>query len=339
MCLTLWPRRRVLLARLSDFRHWQRSAEKTLTREREVMTGECRLCKKQAELQLSHILPAFVFKWQKASSGNGHLRSTEEPNARVQDGVKRYWLCSACEGLFSRSERSFATELFHPYIGRSGDRFRYGPWMLHFCVSVSWRLLSLALEETAFPGWSDEDLRAAKAAEAVWREFLLGQRPHPGACRQHLLPVDEMVDGIAGMEPNFNRYMMRAIQMDLCRGAGSVFTYAKLGRFMIFGSIVESHPEHWHGTKVNANEGVVEPRKYSIPGQLRGYWNEKARMMADALASVSPRQKGRIEKAFKDSLDRYAGSDAFAAMEADVRRFGKDAFQADGDSEAQPPTI
>ncbi|MBB1602912.1 hypothetical protein [Variovorax sp. UMC13] len=287
--------------------------------------GLCKLCGNTADLQLSHIIPAFVFKWQRASSGNRHLRSSDEPNARVQDGIKKHWLCSDCEELFSRSERAFATHVFHPYVDRSGGRFSYGPWMLHFCVSVSWRLIKLALEEATFDGWTEDEMSSVKRAEVTWREFLLGQRAHPGEFRQHLLPTDEFSSQIPGMVPNFNRYMMRAIQMDLARGSKSTFTFAKLGRFMLIGSIREVSSD-WSGTKVNANEGVVAPRKYMVPGSMFGYWNHKAQAMADALGSVSPRQKQKIEDAFRANIERFSESDAFRAMQADVEMFGESAF-------------
>jgi len=59
--------------------------------------GTCRLCGTHATLHLSHVVPAFVFRWLRKTSGTGHIRSTEEPNLRVQDGMKRFWFCSACE--------------------------------------------------------------------------------------------------------------------------------------------------------------------------------------------------------------------------------------------------
>lgn len=288
--------------------------------------GECKLCKQQAELQLSHILPAFAFKWQKASSGNGHLRSTQEPNARVQDGIKKYWLCTSCEQLFSKSEQAFATQLFHPYLEHSGQNFSYAPWLLHFCVSVSWRVLALSLEVGNLQNWSDEELNAAKGAEIVWREFLLGKRPHPGSFRQHLVPMDEMADAAGNFPPNINRYFLRAIAMDVCRAPGAVFTYGKLGRFMIFGAVMEKHPENWIGTKVNANEGVVGPRSYNFPYWLHEYWNRQAQKVSGALESVSLRQQQKIEDAFRANIDRYSGCDAFVAMQADVSMFGDDAF-------------
>ena len=55
--------------------------------------GQCRLCGAVSELQESHVLPAFIYRWLRDTSANGHMRSGEMPNKRIQDGHKRYWLC------------------------------------------------------------------------------------------------------------------------------------------------------------------------------------------------------------------------------------------------------
>jgi hypothetical protein len=74
------------------------------------MIGECQLCRKQAELLQSHVLPSFVFKWMKQA---GYMRFAETPNRRSQDGIKRRWLCRECEDLFNSFETPFANNIFH----------------------------------------------------------------------------------------------------------------------------------------------------------------------------------------------------------------------------------
>lgn len=114
--------------------------------------------------------------------------------------------------------------------------------------------------------------------------------------------------------------------MDICRGSKSIFTYSKLGRFIILGFIHEPSPNQWRGARVHATEGIIEPRKYVIPRALGDYLNEKARQMSEALNTVSDRQQSKIEEAFRANVDRFIGSDAFAAMQADIELFGSDAF-------------
>jgi hypothetical protein len=298
------------------------------------MDGTCKLCGETKDLQHSHVLPAFVFRWQRESSGNGYIRSTHEPDRRVQDGLKFYWLCFDCEQRFSRWEREFASTLFHPYLTRSGERFAYGPWLLKFCASVSWRVLTYGFEQNVFSSWSAEEVARAKEAEKVWREFLLGKRDHPGEFRQHVLPLDTVASATGDIASNMNRYFMRAIHLDIVSGPSIAFTYSKLGRWAIFGSISEPSGA-WAGAKVNANEGVIGPRAYTLPAPLGDYWNEKARKMSAALASVSDKQHQKIESAFRSNLDRFVDSDAFAAMKADVDLFGADAFSQRAKSPSQ----
>lgn len=288
--------------------------------------GACRLCERDAELQLSHILPAFTYRWLRESSGNGHIRSSNEPNLRVQDGLKFYWLCSTCEQLFSKSETAFSGRLFHPYIQDGGRIYPYTTWLLSFCVSVSWRVLRFYLDEGHLKNWDAEAVAIVSEAEQTWRDFLLGKRAHPGQYQQHLLPLDMISETSADFAPNINRYLMRAIHMDFCRGSRSIFTYAKLGRFLIIGIVHEPTQGQWKGTKVHATHGYVEPKKYMVPRALADYWTEKAKNMRAALGSMSDRQHEKVEKTFRANIDKFIGSDAFIAMQADIDMFGNDAF-------------
>lgn len=293
-------------------------------------SGLCRLCERQSDLQLSHVLPAFAYRWLRESSGNGHLRNSQEPNKRTQDGLKFYWLCADCEELFSRNETAFAGRLFHPYLTSSGKIFPYSSWLIHFCTSVSWRVLRFYRDEGLLKSWEPAALARVESAEAVWRNMLLGKLSNPGAFQQHMLPLDQITQTSREFSPNINRYLMRAIQLDICRGSQSIFTYAKLGRFIILGFIHEPQPTQWKGTKVHATSGYVEPRKFVVPSALGDYLNAKAEKMRDALASISDRQAEKVEIAFKKNIDRFAASDAFKAMEADIEMFGDAAFMKRG---------
>lgn len=75
------------------------------------MKGSCRLCRNTAELRESHIIPSFVYKWFKETSGTGFIRFGHTPNQRVQDGLKPYWLCDDCEELFNSWETVFANHI------------------------------------------------------------------------------------------------------------------------------------------------------------------------------------------------------------------------------------
>lgn len=288
--------------------------------------GSCRLCGQHGELLISHILPAFAFRWLRESSGNGHIRLGAEPNQRVQDGYKRPWLCAVCEERLNRSETEFATKLFHPYLTQSGQRFRYTRWLMHFCTLLSWRVLKFFLEDGHLKDWESMALTRVGEAEAAWRSVLLGTSEHAGRHEQHLLPLDRIGSATGTLAPNINRYLMRAIQMDICRGSESIFTYAKIGRFIVLSFVHEPNRSQWRGTKVSANEGFVEPKKYVLPAAFGEYLNNKARRMSELVDSMSDLQHAKVDAAFRKNVDCYTRSDAFHVMTADVGMFGYMAF-------------
>lgn len=286
----------------------------------------CHLCGTTSELKNSHIVPAFVFRWLRETSGNGHLRSSQTPNVRIQDGPKERWLCAACEANFNRSETAFATQIFHPYLKASGNQLKYGSWLLHFCASVSWRTLHYHTLHNYTEEFPPHLEKAIQQAEATWKDFLLGNIPHPGKFRQHIVPVDRIESASGKLSPNINRYLMRAVQIDICQGGETLFTFTKLGRFLILGFINEPNLSNWTGSKVNANQGIIEPRKYTMPAAFAGYLNEKADAMSGVTGSLSERQKEKIENSILTNIDRMKGSDFFVAMSADVEMFGTEAF-------------
>ena len=63
----------------------------------------------------SHIVPRFVFQWMRRTGGT-FFRNIADPTKRMQDGMKAYLLCSACEQRFSSREAYFKTTIFDPYI-------------------------------------------------------------------------------------------------------------------------------------------------------------------------------------------------------------------------------
>jgi hypothetical protein len=119
---------------------------------------------------------------------------------------------------------------------------------------------------------------------------------------------------------------MRAVEMDIGKSGNRIFTYTKLGRFIVLGFVYEPNTNHWQGTKVNSNKGIVAPKKYMLPQDFWDYLNHRARRMADLLNSVSDKQQSKIRESFHKDLDHYLESDSYQAMLADVAMFGNDAF-------------
>jgi len=290
--------------------------------------GNCALCTNDTELQLSHIIPKFVFSWFKESAPSA-IRSIAEPNKRVQDGLKQDLLCTDCEQLFGGWEKIFSECIFSPlHEGKAPKTpIRYGPWALKFAVSVSWRVLTYFCRIGDLSHYSEIQRDMAQTALSVWRSFLLDELSNPAEFEQHLLPVDA-IGSYSGLEISafLNRYLLRSIHMDVICSNKSAYVYTKMGHILLFGLIQEKNPKRWKGTKIHVNNGAIMPRTYRLPQSMADYLNEKADESAKSLASTSPRQQRIIQKSILDNAEKFADSEIFRATQFDVYHSGKKAF-------------
>lgn len=291
------------------------------------MQDTCRLCESNAQLQLSHIIPRFVFDWLKRTS-LGAIRCTDTPNRRVQDGEKQYLLCHDCEQRFSSWEQSFAKEVFTPLHKDRGKRIYcpYREWALKFAVSVSWRVLTF-FKQSGLSHFSDAQLQAADEALATWADFLLEKRSNPGVFEQHVIPLDILRSHtVPELSPFINRYILRAIDMDPICTDKSAMVYVKMCKVMLIGFIQMPKPKQWKGTKLHVRRGKIGSKKYVVPENLAEYISSKANRAAAALASLSPRQQRKIDEIFREKAGQLPNSQVLRAMTQDVALFGRDAF-------------
>ncbi len=224
----------------------------------------CVFCGNEARLCESHIIPAFLFRWLRQRSGKGYIRSTEEPNRRVQDGPKIFWLCRNCEQAFNQFETAFANKLFLPWT--KGDALNtYGDWLLKFCVSLSWRVLKFLRGRNPRTQYTSQQQALMDQAELRWRSFLMGNAPHPAKFEQHLIPwgITESTT-IQDLPKNFNRFMDGAITFDIVGSGTSLMTFSKLRPFIIFG-FIQQNTAQWQGTKVHVRHGHLRRDKIVLP--------------------------------------------------------------------------
>ncbi len=295
------------------------------------MVGICAFCEQERELRESHVLPAFVYRWLRARSGTGYIRQTDNPNRRVQDGLKLPWLCGDCESKFSRYETAFSTNIFYPW--NNGKSYTlYDERLLKFCVSISWRVIKYAYGRNVDSDYSDAQIRLVELAKDTWKKFINDEVAHPGCFEQHILIFDVVENTTAEDLPdNFNRFMTGAVTFDLIGSDKTLLTFAKLGRFMIFG-VVQKGPDQWANTKVHVKHGVLQPGEFTIPYGLLDLFKQKAGMAKQAMARVSAGQKQKIQAAVMKDPGKFAKSDQFRAITADAEMFGLGAILYEDDT-------
>jgi hypothetical protein len=227
--------------------------------------GTCPLCLEEKALRISHIVPAFAGRYLKGTSATGYLRGAANPNLREQDVPKQRLLCGDCEQCFSVWEREFSLRAF-PLV--QDDAFRelaYGPWLLKFAVSLSWRILVVDREALSqeFPQFEDQ---IAKRLEG-WRRFLLGHQRNPGS-EHHLFVFAGMPEQLpADAHPKLLHYLFRAIDVSEAVSSRKLAVYAKILRCFFFSPITPASPSGWHNTRIHCGDArLMSPQKIAMAG-------------------------------------------------------------------------
>jgi len=264
-----------------------------------MRTDTCRLCERTAELQVSHILPAFVIRWLKRSS-LAPLRSGAAPNVRTQDGPKLHLLCRDCEQMFQKWEMPFAEQIFttlHRPDDQLPEKLRYQEWALRFAVSVSWRALALFTEHERFPQIPISDQHLLRRALSTWSQFLRNERPNPAEFEQHLLPLTGVRRTSHDVSSFLNKYILRSVDLDLVEADGAYIVFTKLGRIFLFG-LIPRRPttSGWSNvTKLRLRKGEIALRgATNVPQAVLEFINDRAEKGQAEIASMSPNQKQKV---------------------------------------------
>lgn len=271
------------------------------------------------------LIPQFVYRWLKDTSGTGFLRFGPAINRRVQDGLTVSLLCGGCEDRFCAWEAKFARLVFHPFVTGQLRVVKYDDWLLKFAVSVCWRILEDGMRENRLGHFRGRWSAQLPSCRETWKQFLLGTGPDVCEHHVHMLRWDGIVGGQGPALPtNINRYLRRAVEMDVVCSDDEAFLYAKLGPIMLFGMIAYPGSKQWRGTRIYL-EGKLKPSDFLAPAQYRDYIFRRARRMAVLESQLSPQQLQKITDATK--LERLVSSATLTATEMDYRLFGDETFR------------
>lgn len=284
-----------------------------------MKSGYCRLCKEEKQLQLSHIIPKFVFSWHKRNSPS-FLRDGQEPNKRIQDGEKKHLFCAECEQLFSSWEDKFAREAFSVLNdpNQKNPLVRYGEWALKFATSISYRVATFSEEMGDLSHFPNTLKNETNKAMDVWRRFLLGEIEHPGKYEQHLMHLDVIKShNWPDLSDFMSRYFVGAVHNDMVCSNDTAFTYAKMFRVVIFGHITELKNK-WQGTRISPKSGLFgQQGDIAIPEYVLNYMNNKANEFLASGNRLSNRQQEAITKNVNANSSLLIKTSMFKALMAD----------------------
>jgi hypothetical protein len=282
----------------------------------------CRFCLHSRPLVDSHVVPAFVFRWQRETSATGYLRSGARPNLRMQDGWKRPMLCVECETIMSRYESSFAMTLFRQIVEEQPGPYRYNADFARFLACVVWRALVEWIETDPLDMLTPPQREHMTRALNRWRDFILDRVSGVGPYELHVLPLGIATETTQeDLPPNTNFYLARAVETHVASNDQAAFVYVKMGPMLTFGFFDGPPAGNLEGTKVFETGGFVGGRM-RVAQAVVDYIADRVRVTMTNQRLRSQRQRALIRDAYKRNPDRLARSDTFRAVMADIQMFG-----------------
>ena len=272
----------------------------------------CALCLRESELRDSHIIPSFFGVYLKETSATGDLRSGDAPNLRVQDLSKRKLLCDSCEGRLAVWEKYFKENVLQSVQTDGFKQLRYGPSLLPFLVSLSWRILVIQQEllSRTHPHFSREVSRTLED----WRLFLVGKRRQPGS-EHHMFVIAGVPERMpADSHAKMLHYLLRGIDAGTGGDPRTLFVYTKPLRSLVFSPVIPAFANGWIKTRVHSGAGrLASPQKIEMAGFL-DFLNSRVTEGHDK--PLSDNQARRIRDAIVRQPQRALGSESYRVEKA-----------------------
>jgi hypothetical protein len=280
---------------------------------------DCALCQKHPRDEVSHFIPAFVYRYVKETSATGYMRAAAVPNLRIQDGLKYPLCCRQCEDRFEKFEDAFARTVFQPFVADRSAGIRYGKECLQFCISLLWRALHHQWKV------DDSELQAElrgrlDAPYARWQKFLLGEADSVGEYCVNVIPMDNLTSSPTSVPEGICQYITGSIDMDLISNLDSGHVYVKLPYFFIFGRIFENRRGRFsNNTLIHTNKGVLGGKRMRIERSISNYIESRAQYISRQSDELSLNQRQNIKKTIERDPERLLKSRTAASVLADLR--------------------
>ena len=278
------------------------------------MEGLCRLYHITSELKESHIIPKFIIDYFK-KTGSNFLRGATQPNRRMQDGQKGYYLSERAELEFSKREKWFAEKIFKPFLDEKRCLLEYDENLYYFLVSLLWRGLISELDKINYK--NESYYNTLLDVEKEWREYLKG-----GAVPTRYFDVNLFLTEPIWQhnleQSGVGYYFTRTLDITVFANDDGSFiaVYCKFLRFMVWAVIKDIRPNINSDLIINPNHGFIHfpqqiPDAYMLKNAIKRVG------VIESLPGVSESQKEKIYEEIKRNPDSLFNSDAGRAIRND----------------------
>lgn len=287
----------------------------------QINLSGCAMCGAVTDLQLSHIIPKFVYRTL-TKTGVGKLRGGMNPNIPMQDGEKHYMLCEQCEELFCTYETEFANKIFHPFQEGTQKRFSYDEWLKKFIVSVSWRSLYLDLIDFVRNSiGSAHSINNLAACEGTMKDYLLGKRNDIDKIENHIFffdDIDSASKEFIGLNPHLNIRRGAISYTTIIESNQAHYTYTNMAGIILFTLYGRQKSEEWINTQV-FDAGTIEAKNQIVrshcPDELHQTLMEAKRIRSE----IGEKQQAKINERYEKVKGDEASYPVFEFIEKDKK--------------------
>jgi hypothetical protein len=278
---------------------------------------QCALCRKNKELELSHIVPKFVVRYLKKTAF-GAIRNIENPNKVVQDGEKHYLLCGDCEDLFSVYETKFANKFFYPYMKDNIKEFVYDSDTYYFLTSVSWRSLYLDIldfvENADDIGIDLETLDCLIEKESRMRKYLLKEESNVEGIEHHILffeDIKEISNGIEDLRPHTTFHRSITSYTFFNKDLKTHATITNMLGIILFTLYSKGKDEYWENTEIINGTGTIKAENQMVESICGDELIEILKHARESINKTNEKQQEIISNKIKDRIEEFTKSKIF----------------------------
>ena len=272
----------------------------------------CKLCGKNNDLKVSHVLPRFLGKYLKNTSATGYLTAVDENGnpSRSQDLYKRRLFCGQCESVLNEAETFFAKKVFYPFKKDKLQSIPVDDRLGRFAISVSLRVLWVMrlVEHPLVERWKNQ----LGEFETEWRNYLLRKAGFiKGDHSHHILLCNEALLAM-GLKnsPNLIHSVFRTSAYYLFEKFEKAYVFANLAGVQVISMIHPPELPVSRGTEVYPNQtfGVEAPHGIGWGGYFQNLL-ELAEKCDAARSRLSVAQREMIERSLVKAPERAAMSE------------------------------
>ena len=237
---------------------------------------QCNFCNAKVEkLEISHLIPKFIYKWLKETSTTNRMRSSVNPNKPAQDGYKIPFLCKTCEGNFSKYEKYFAEKVFKPFVDTNNIKIFENidfNMLDKFISSLIWRIAKHSINDPKMNGkYKNDEIKLFNSyTNEIQENYNLNTKIN---FNTYFIPLtEEFVKENIFQNIDFV-YFERSIAMEFMifdNYSGVASVIIKFPFMLIVCEYISSSSQKWKGLKIN--EGKFQySKEYKIPQYINDF--------------------------------------------------------------------